>query len=92
MPVLQDQAMEELWETEFRHAHAAGNHQAVVRTAVTKLFQHTPNDKKICVVKEEIFRITDGGPIIRPDHPVAVEMMAQPIVGTLYFFMFHVVV
>ena len=77
------------------HAHAAGNHQALVRTAVTKLFQHTPNDKKMCFVKEEVFGITDGCPIIGPngpDHPVVVEMMAQPKVGTLYFCMFHIVV
>ena len=74
------------------HAHAAGNHQALVRTAVAKLFQDTPNDKKLNFVKEKGFGITDGGPIIGPDHPVVVEMMAQPIVGTLYFCMFHIVV
>ena len=74
------------------HAHAAGSHQALVRTAVAKLFQDTPNDKKLNFVKEEVFGITDGRPIIGPDHPVVVEMMAQPIVGTLYFCMFHIVV
>jgi hypothetical protein len=76
------------------HAHAAGSHQALVRTAVAKLFQDTPNDKKLNFVKEEVFGITGGRPIIRPDHPVVVEMMAQPIVGTLslYFCIFHIVV
>jgi hypothetical protein len=74
------------------HAHAAGSHQALVRTAVAKLFQDTPNDKKLNFVKEEAFGITDGRPIIGHDHPVVVEMMAQPIVGTLYFCMFHIVV
>ena len=74
------------------HAYAAGKHQALVRTAVVKLFQDTPNDKKLNFVKEKGFGITDGGPIIGPDHPVVVEMMAQPIVGTLYFCMFHIVV
>ncbi len=29
---------------------------------------------------------------ISPAHPVVVEMMAQPIVGTLYCFMLHIVV
>jgi hypothetical protein len=29
---------------------------------------------------------------ISPDHSVVVEMMAQTIVGTLYCFMFHIVV
>jgi hypothetical protein len=65
------------------HAHAAGSHHALVRTAVAKLFQDTPNDKKLNFVKEEVFGITGGRPIIGPDHPVVVEMMAQPIVGTL---------
>ncbi len=34
------------------HAHAAGSHQALVRTAVAKLFQDTPNDKKINFVRD----------------------------------------
>jgi hypothetical protein len=74
------------------HAHAAGKHQAFVRTAVVKLFQDTPNDKKLNFVKEEVFGIIEGRPIIGPDHPIVLEMMAQPIVGTLYFCMFHIVV
>jgi hypothetical protein len=64
------------------HAHAAGNHQALVRKAVAKLFESTPADKKLCFVKEEVFGISDGGPIIGPDHPVVQEMMDQPIGGT----------
>lgn len=64
------------------HAHAAGNHQALVRKAVAKLFEATPADKKLCFVKEEVFGISDGGPIIGPDHPVVQEMMDQPIDGT----------
>ena len=64
------------------HAHAAGNHQALVRKAVAKLFEATPADKKLCFVKEEVFGISDGGHIIGPDHPVVLEMMDQPIDGT----------
>ena len=74
------------------HAHAAGKHQAFVRTAVAKLFQDTPNDTKLNYVKEEVFGIFGRRPIIGPDHPVVVEMMAQPIIGTLYFCMLHIVV
>jgi hypothetical protein len=74
------------------HAHAAGKHQAFVRTAVAKLFQDTPNDTKLNYVKEEVFGILGGRPIIGSDHPVVVEMMAQPIIGTLYFCMLHIVV
>jgi hypothetical protein len=43
------------------HAHAARNHQADVSRAVWKLFQDTPDDKNLCLVKEEVFGITDGG-------------------------------
>ena len=63
-------------------AHAAANHQALVRKAVLKLFKATPNGKKLCFVKEEVFGISDGGPIIRPDHLVMAEMMELPILGT----------
>jgi hypothetical protein len=65
------------------HAHAAGNHRAYVSRAVQKLFQDTPDDKKLCFVKEEVFGITDGGPIIGADHPVLTEMFAIPIAGAL---------
>ena len=54
-----------------------------VRETVAKLFRATPNDKKLCFVKEEVFGITDRGPIIGPDHPVMLEMFAQPITGAL---------
>ena len=63
------------------HAHAARNHQELIRAKVAKLFQHTPDDKQINFVKEEVFGIPDGNPIIGPEHPVMVEMFAQPIVG-----------
>ncbi len=65
------------------HAHAARNHQAYVSRAVQKLFQDTPDDQKLCFVKEEVFGITDGGPIIGADHPVLTEMFAIPIAGAL---------
>ena len=48
-----------------------------------KLFQDTPDDKKLCSVKEEVFEITDGGPIIDTDHPVIKEMFEIPITGAL---------
>ena len=66
-----------------RHAHVARNHQEFVRGKVANLFKHTPNDKQINFVKEEVFGITDGNPIISPDHPVMVEMFELPIVGAL---------
>jgi hypothetical protein len=65
------------------HAHAIRMHKNYVRETVSKLFRATPNDKKLCFVKEEVFGITDGGPIIGPDHPVMLEMFAQPITGAL---------
>jgi hypothetical protein len=65
------------------HAHAARNHQGYVARAVFKLFQATPDDKKLCFVKEEVFGITDGGPIIGADHPVIMEMFEIPITGAL---------
>ena len=65
------------------HAHAARNHQDYVAQAVHKLFQATPDDKKLCYVKEEVFGITDGGPIIDTDHPVIKEMFEIPITGAL---------
>ncbi len=42
-----------------------------------------PCNKKLCFVKEEVFGIADGGPIIGPDHPAMLEMFAQPITGAL---------
>jgi hypothetical protein len=65
------------------HAHATRDHKDYVSATVAKLFRATPNDKKLCFVKEEVFGITDGGPIIGPDHPVMLEMFAQPITGAL---------
>ena len=65
------------------HAHATRTHKLCVREAVAKLFRATPNDIKLCFVKEEVFGIADGGPIIGPDHPAMLEMFAQPITGAL---------
>ena len=65
------------------HAHAARKHSVYVMEQVAKLFRATPNDKKLCFVKEEVFGIADGGPIIGPDHPAMLEMFAQPITGAL---------
>ena len=70
------------------HAHAASNHREFVRVKVAKLFQSTPDDREINFVKEEVFGIPDGRPIIGPEHPVMVEMFAQPIVGALCCFIF----
>ncbi len=65
------------------HAHATRVHKEYVSETVAKLFRDTPNDKKLNFVKEEVFGIKDGGPIIGPDHPVMLEMFAQPITGAL---------
>ena len=43
-----------------------------------------PTTKKLCYVKEEVFEITDGGPIIDTDHPVIKEMFEIPIAGALW--------
>ena len=50
-----------------------------------KLFQDTPNDKKLCFVKEEVFGVTDGGQSPMEDHPVFMEMFAVPITGALCY-------
>ncbi len=42
--------------------------------AVAKLLQGTADDRSLCFVKDEVFGITDGRPIIGVDHPVMVEM------------------
>ncbi len=42
-----------------------------------------PEKKILNFVKEEIFGIRDGLPIIEKDHPEMVEMFAQDILGTL---------
>ena len=69
--------------TSASHAHAARNHQLLVRAKVVKLFEQTPaDDVRLIFIKEEVFGIPDGRPIIGPEHPVMVEMFAQPIVGT----------
>ena len=51
------------------HAHAARNHQAYVSRAVQKLFQDTPDDKKLCFVKEEVLEspmeVPSSAPIIQ---------------------------
>jgi hypothetical protein len=67
------------------HAHAARNHWAAVAGAVSRLFVNTPDsvpeNKILNFVKEEVFGISDGLPIIDKDHPVMVEMFAQDIIG-----------
>ncbi len=69
------------------HAHAARNHLAAVAGAIFQLFVNTPDsvpeNKILNFVKEEVFGIRDGLPIIDKDHPVMVEMFAQDILGTL---------
>jgi hypothetical protein len=47
-------------------------------------------DIKLFFVKEEVFGIADGGPIIGPDHPVMLEMFAQPIAGARCVMLFEV--
>ncbi len=68
-------------------ALAARNHRAAVAGAVFPLFVNTPDsvpkNKILNFVKEEVFRIRDGLPIMDKDHPVMVEMFAQDILGTL---------
>jgi hypothetical protein len=66
-----------------KFSYAARNHKDYVSRMVAKLFRPTPNDKKLCFVKEEVFGIKDGAPIIGPDHPVMLEMFEQPITGAL---------
>ncbi len=67
------------------HARAARNHRAAVAGAVFRLFVNTPDsvpeNKILNFVKEEIFGISDGLPIIDKDHPVMVEMIDQDIIG-----------
>jgi len=65
------------------HAHAAADHRRFIARLVELLFNNTPDNKKMCFVKEEVFGITDGGPIIGADHPVMTEVFAIPIVGAL---------
>ena len=60
------------------HAHATRSHKAYVRETVAKLFIDTPNDEKLCFVKEEVFGIKNGAPIISPNHPVMRKMFEQP--------------
>ena len=67
------------------HAHAARNHRAAVAAVVFRLFVNTPDSVPentiLNFVKEEVFGISDGRPIIDKDHPVMVEMFAQDIIG-----------
>ena len=74
------------------HAHATRMHKGYVRETVAKLFRDTPNDEKLCFVKEEVFGIKNGAPIISPDHPVMREMFEQPITGALCCFPWNFVV
>ena len=41
------------------------------------------DDKKLCFVKEEVFGITNGGPIIGANLPFMMEMFAIPITSAL---------
>ena len=62
-----------------------------VRVKVIKLFQATPDDKEANFVKEVVFRISEGRPIIGSEHPVIVEMFAQPIVSMLCCFVYMLI-
>ena len=50
------------------HAHATRSHKAYVRETVAKLFIDTPNDEKLCFVKEEVsaskMELPSSAPII----------------------------
>ncbi len=56
-----------------------------VTAAVFRLFVNTPDsvpeNNILNFVKEEVFGISDGRPIIDKDHPVMVETFAQDIIG-----------
>ena len=65
------------------HAHAAADHRRFIARFVELLFNNTPDNKRMCFVKEEVFGITDGAPIIGADHPLMTEIFAIPIAGAL---------
>ena len=84
-PGLRRLIMPKFWERKQRTVMPmpSGCTKNDVREAVAKLFRATSDDKKLCFVKEEVFGITDRGPIIGPNHPVMLEMFAQPITDAL---------
>ena len=66
------------------HAHAAANHQARIRDMIKRLFLQSPaGDLKMRFIKQEVFGIEDGAPIMADDHPAINEMFEQPITGAL---------
>ena len=66
------------------HAHSAGKHQGALRDFIVSLFLPTPEkDIKLRFVKEEVFGIENGAPIMDDDHPAIVEMFNQRIIGAL---------
>ncbi len=66
------------------HAHAAANHQAHIRDLLKRLFLQTPaGDIKMQFIRDEVFRIEDGAPIMAYDHPAIKEMFEQQFTGVL---------
>jgi hypothetical protein len=66
------------------HQHALANHRSYVRELISDLFE-VSYDAKINFIKESVFGVADGAPIIDMDHPV-VKGMIRSVRGSLYTF------
>jgi hypothetical protein len=56
------------------HQHALQNHRVHLRQIISELFEQT-YDSKINFIKQSVFGVDDGAPIIGRDHPVVKGMM-----------------
>ncbi len=55
----------------------AKQHRDKIRELVMEFFTAT-SDKMINTIKQEVFDVADGAPIVGRDHPVMQAMMALP--------------
>lgn len=56
--------------------HTQRIHRRNVSDIIARLFEHTPGDVKLNVVKEKVFGVQNGEPIMTEDHPVIAELLA----------------
>jgi len=58
--------------------HAARQHREYVAWIIDRLFEPTPNEPQMVRVKEEVFGVAGGAPIIQPTNDAMMDLRNQP--------------
>ena len=58
--------------------HSACQHRELIAKFVALLFSPTPNQPALNYIKQTVFDVEDGGPILGQEHPAMVALRVQP--------------